>query len=218
MKRSVPKGGLLDAAERRTVLREGAPRSEKAEVPLRGPAPRPEKAEVPLREPAPRPEKAEVPLRIIGVDPGLASTGWGILEYSGERLRYMAHGCIETEANKPRGERLFFIYQSFLKVLRKYKPAEAAMENLYFGKNISSAMFVAEARGVLLMALSSRGLPVKELTPNAIKKAVVGVTKADKKQIQEMVRFLLGLSEIPKPDHAADALGAAICAAHSVEL
>ena len=89
------------------------------------------------------------------------------------------------------------------------------MENLYFGKNISSAMVVAEARGVLLMALSAQGLPVKELTPNAIKKAVVGVSRAEKNQIQEMVRFILGLPEIPKPDHAADALGAAICAAHS---
>ena len=88
------------------------------------------------------------------------------------------------------------------------------MENLYFGKNISSAMTVSEARGVLLMALSARGLPVQELTPNSIKQAVVGVSKADKKQVQEMVRFLLGLAEIPKPDHAADALGAAICAAH----
>jgi len=92
------------------------------------------------------------------------------------------------------------------------------MENLYFGKNISSAMVVAEARGVLLMTLASQGLPVRELTPNSIKKAVVGVTGADKNQIQEMVRFLLGLSEIPRPDHAADALGAAICAAHLVVL
>ena len=159
-------------------------------------------------------DKAELPVRIIGVDPGLASTGWGLVEFSSGRLRYIAHGCIETQADEPRGERLLFIYQSFSNVLRKYRPTEAAIENLYFGKNISSAMTVAEARGVLLLALSAQGLPVLELTPNAIKKAVVGVTKAEKKQIQEMVRFLLGLSEIPKPDHAADALGAAICAAH----
>jgi len=88
------------------------------------------------------------------------------------------------------------------------------MENLYFGKNISSAMAVAEARGVLVMALTSHGLPLLELTPNAIKKAVVGVTRADKSQMQEMVRVILGLKETPRPDHAADALGAAICAAH----
>ena len=152
--------------------------------------------------------------RIIGVDPGLASTGWGVLEFSRGRLRYIAHGCIETRAEDSRGERLVIIYESILNVLKTYKPDESAMETLYFGKNISSAMTVAEARGVLLFALSAQGLPVMELTPNAIKKAVVGVTRAEKSQIQEMVRLLLGLSEIPKPDHAADALGAAICAAH----
>jgi len=151
---------------------------------------------------------------IIGLDPGLASTGWGILEFSNEKFRYIAHGCIETEAKTPRGERLLIIFQSVKKILNKYKPDEAAIENLYFGKNISSAMTVSEARGVLFLALASGAIPVHELTPNAIKKAVVGVTKAEKIQIQEMVRFILGLPEIPKPDHAADALGAAICAAH----
>jgi crossover junction endodeoxyribonuclease RuvC len=153
--------------------------------------------------------------RIIGVDPGLASTGWGVVEYADSRLRYIAHGCIETPASGLRGERLFFIYQSFVKILEIYKPAESAMENLYFGKNISSAMAVAEARGVLAMALAQRALPVMELTPNAIKKAVVGESSADKSQVQDMVRFILGLEEIPRPDHAADALGAAVCAAHS---
>lgn len=161
---------------------------------------------------------AQVPLRIIGVDPGLASTGWGVVEFSRNRLRYVAHGCIETRAGENRGERLRLIHTSFLKVLKKYAPAEAAMENLYFGKNISSAMSVAEARGVLLLALTSRGLPVMELTPNAIKQAVAGVSRAEKTQVQEMVRLILGLPEIPKPDHAADALGAAICAAHAGSL
>jgi len=172
--------------------------------------------ETPLPAAGKRPD--EVSRRIIGVDPGLASTGWGVLEFSSGRLRYIAHGCIETQSETPRGERLVFIYKSFLKVLKTYKPAEAAMENLYFGKNISSAMTVAEARGVLLLALSAQGLPVQELTPNAIKMAVAGVIKAEKIQVQEMVRFILGLKEIPRPDHAADALGAAICAAHSVKL
>jgi crossover junction endodeoxyribonuclease RuvC len=137
---------------------------------------------------------------------------------SNGRLRYLAHGCIETSAEKPRGERLECIHTSFVKILDDNRPTEAAMENLYFGKNISSAMAVAEARGVLLLALASHGLTVLELTPNSIKKAVAGVNKADKDQIQEMVRILLGLKEIPKPDHAADALGAAICAAHNANL
>ena len=152
--------------------------------------------------------------RIIGIDPGLASTGWGMLEFSNGELRYIAHGCVETQADMPRGERLALIHQSILEILETHKPTEAAMECLYFGKNVTSALVVAEARGVLFMTLASAGIPVKELTPNAIKKAVVGVTRADKKQVQEMVRFILGLSQVPKPDHAADALGAAICAAH----
>jgi len=156
--------------------------------------------------------------RIIGVDPGLASTGWGVIEARKGRLFYIAHGCIETSSGDSRGERLFSIYKSFLKVLKTYKPSESAIENLYFRRNISSAMTVSEARGILLMALTAEGLPVHELTPNAIKKAVVGVTRAEKNQIQEMVRFILGLEEIPKPDHAADALGAAICAANTLKL
>ena len=156
--------------------------------------------------------------RIIGVDPGLASTGWGVLEFSEGRLRYLAHGCIETSPEENRGDRLLVIHKAFLKVLKSYKPSEASMENIYFGKNISSAMSVAEARGVLLLTLTAQGLPLLELTPHAIKQAVVGVSRADKKQIQEMVRLILGLKEIPKPDHAADALGAAICAAHTGRL
>ena len=156
----------------------------------------------------------QVPDRIIGVDPGLASVGWGVLEYSGGKLTYVAHGCIETSTEMPRGERLEYIYRSILKIIKTYKPFKAAMENLYFGKNHTSAMAVAEARGVLLMALASQGLQVSELTPSAVKIAVTGLNRADKKQVQEMVRIILGLKEIPKPDHAADALGAAICAAH----
>ena len=153
-------------------------------------------------------------VRIIGVDPGLASTGWGVVESSRGKLRYIAHGCIETSSEQPRGERLEFIHKSFLDVLKTHKPQQAAMENLFFGRNVSSAMSVAEARGVLLLALTAQGIPVEELTPNAIKKAVVGVTRADKKQIQKMIALILGLSELPKPAHAADALGAAVCMAH----
>ena len=157
---------------------------------------------------------SQVPSRIIGVDPGLASVGWGVLESANGRLTYIVHGCIETSMEMTKGERLTLIYRSILKIVKTYKPSEAAMENLYFGKNHSSAMAVAEARGVLFMALASQGLPVRELPPSAIKIAVTGLSRADKKQVQEMVRLILGLKEIPKPDHAADALGAAICAAH----
>jgi crossover junction endodeoxyribonuclease RuvC len=152
--------------------------------------------------------------RIIGVDPGLASTGWGVIEFDNQRLRYIAHGCIETKADRPRAERLFFIYEQFCAVLETYRPAESAVENLYFGRNVTSAIAVAEARGVLSLVLAKRGLTIQELTPGAIKQAVVGNSRADKRQIQEMVRLLLGLDAIPQPDHAADALAAAICCAH----
>jgi crossover junction endodeoxyribonuclease RuvC len=154
--------------------------------------------------------------RVIGVDPGLASTGWGLVEYSRGRIRYLAHGCIETKADSCRGDRLFFIYRSIQEVLDTWEPEEAAMETLYFGRNVSSAIPVAEARGVLSLALAERGIPVAELTPSDIKRGVVGVSRADKRQIQEMVRLLLNLPVIPSPDHAADALGAAICAVNGV--
>jgi crossover junction endodeoxyribonuclease RuvC len=152
--------------------------------------------------------------RIIGIDPGLASTGWGVVEYEKSRVSYLAHGCIETEAAQSGPERLFFIYRQINTVLDTWNPTEAAMETLYFGKNVSSAIAVAEARGVLSLAMAERNLPLAEFTPQAIKQTVVGQRKAEKEQVQEMVRLILGLPVVPRPDHAADALGAAVCAAH----
>ena len=163
----------------------------------------------------PEADPVKKPRRIIGIDPGLASSGWGIIEYAGSRLSYLAHGCIETEAVLPRAERLFFIYRQINDVLETWNPSEAAMETLYFGKNVSSAIAVAEARGVLSLATAERNLPLAEFTPHAIKQAVVGVPRAEKEQVQEMVRLILGLPVIPKPDHAADALAAAVCLAHT---
>ncbi len=136
------------------------------------------------------------------------------MDVSGSRLAYVAHGCFTTAAGTPRSERLFSIYTAFKAVLDEYRPTEAAMETLYFAKNVTSAMPVAEARGVLCLALAERGLSVAEYTPMAIKQAVVGSGGAEKAQVQELVRLILGLKAIPKPDHAADALGAAVCRAH----
>jgi crossover junction endodeoxyribonuclease RuvC len=153
--------------------------------------------------------------RIIGVDPGLASSGWGALEYSGQRTRYLAHGCIETPASQNHAERLLAIYNEIRAVLDIWSPDEAAVEVLFFARNVKSAIPVAEARGVLCMALAQAGLLVREFTPNEIKKAVSGVSTADKRQVQEMVRIILGLDTAPRPDHASDALAAAICAANS---
>jgi crossover junction endodeoxyribonuclease RuvC len=156
--------------------------------------------------------KKQHSVRILGIDPGLASTGWGVLDDIDGKIKYIDHGIIVTKADRPRAERLFVIFQYVRSILEKYKPTEAAIENLYFGKNVSSAIPVAEARGVISAAVAEKGIPLRELTPNAIKQGVAGSARADKKQVQEMVRIILGLDEIPKPDHAADALGAAICA------
>ena len=150
--------------------------------------------------------------RIIGIDPGLASTGWGILDSVDRKIKYVDHGVIVTKADTPRAERLFFILQYIRDLIKKYKPQEAAIETLYFGKNVSSAIPVAEARGVISAAIAEKGIFLHEFTPNAIKQGVTGVSNADKKQVQEMVRLILGLEKVPKPDHAADALAAGICA------
>jgi crossover junction endodeoxyribonuclease RuvC len=150
--------------------------------------------------------------RIIGIDPGLASTGWGILDSVNGKIKYIDHGVIVTKADTPRADRLFFILQCIRNLLKKYKPQEAAIETLYFGKNVSSAIPVAESRGVISAAIAEKGIFLHEFTPNAIKQGVTGVSSADKKQVQEMVRLILGLEKVPKPDHAADALAAAICA------
>lgn len=154
--------------------------------------------------------------RIIGVDPGLASTGWGVVELRGQRVFHIAHGSIDTEAHLSRPQRLFIIYSQFKDLLNLYEPDEGAIETLYFAKNVTSALPVAEARGVVSMALAERGLPVREFTPMAIKQAVVGRGSAGKAQVQDLVRLILGLDTIPTPDHAADALGAALCSAHTL--
>jgi crossover junction endodeoxyribonuclease RuvC len=163
-----------------------------------------------------RSRAAPVRRRILGIDPGLASTGWGVVDVEDGRIFFVDYGIVETTADRPRAERLFFILQSIRSIIDKYKPGEAAIETLYFGRNVSSAIPVAEARGVISAALAEQGLSLHELTPNALKMGVVGNARADKKQIQEMVRIILGLEKIPKPDHAADALGAAICAANNI--
>jgi crossover junction endodeoxyribonuclease RuvC len=160
-------------------------------------------------------KQRKVTRRILGIDPGLAGTGWGVLEDGNSGIVYVDHGTIKTEAGRPRAERLFFILQSIRSIIEKYAPSEAAIETLYFGKNVSSAIPVAEARGVISASIAEKGIPLRELTPNAIKLGVAGHAGADKKQVQEMVKIILGLEKVPKPDHAADALAAAICAINS---
>ena len=156
--------------------------------------------------------------RILGIDPGLASTGWGVIDYDGMHFTLVDYGCIETESTCEHGKRLAEIYQVIQNQIEYYKPTESSMETLYFAKNVTSAMGVAEARGVVTLALTQNGLPLGEYSPNTIKQSVSGTATADKKLVQNCVKILLGMKEIPKPDHAADALAAAITHANCSKL
>ncbi len=148
---------------------------------------------------------------IFGIDPGIASTGYGIIAVDGNRMRHLAHGVITTNAREQTGARLKHIFSELEALLKRYRPAEAGVEALYFSKNITSAIPVAHARGVVLLALAQSGIEAREYTPQAIKSAIVGEGRATKQQITEFVRVLLNLPEAPTPDHASDALAAAIC-------
>ena len=151
---------------------------------------------------------------LIGIDPGLAATGWGVVRFDGSRFFHVAHGVVRTDAAKPLAERLLAIHGALRRVLAKYDPAEAGVEELFFSQNASSAMQVAHARGVVLLALGQRGIPVECYSPQHVKQAVIGRGRADKGQVQRLVSVVLGLDEIPSPDHAADALAVAICHAN----
>jgi crossover junction endodeoxyribonuclease RuvC len=140
--------------------------------------------------------------------------GYGILESSGGRLRYLGHGCIVTRKEEEAGKRLLTIFAAISDLIEEWRPEAAAMESLYFWKNVSSALPVSEAKGVIRLAFARAALPLVEYSPTAIKQAVSGSSRAEKDQVQEMVKLILGLKETPKPDHASDALAAAICRAN----
>lgn len=148
--------------------------------------------------------------RILGIDPGLANTGFGIIDFDGGRYKMVGYGAITTDSDAPHGERLLTIYNKLLQVIVEFAPTEASMETLYFAKNVTSALSVSEARGVVSLCLAQNCIPLYEYSPNQIKKAVTGNTTADKALVQNFVKLLLGLETIPKPDHAADALAGAI--------
>jgi crossover junction endodeoxyribonuclease RuvC len=140
--------------------------------------------------------------------------GYGILDSSGSRLRYLAHGCIETRKEVETGQRLLAIFAAISDLIEEWRPGAASMESIYFWKNVSSALPVTEAKGVIRLAFARAAVRLAEYSPTAIKQAVSGSARADKGQVQEMVRIILGLEAIPKPDHASDALAAAICLAN----
>lgn len=152
---------------------------------------------------------------IIGIDPGYAIVGIGVVEYIGNKFRTLEYNAITTPAGMSTVERLKKIYQQMDMYLEKYRPDAVAIEELFFNSNQKTAINVAQARGVILVAVANRDIPICEYTPLQVKQSVTGYGRADKKQIQQMVKMMLGLNAIPKPDDAADALAIAICHAHS---
>ncbi len=149
-------------------------------------------------------------MRIIGIDPGIAIVGFGVLEKRGSQLQPIQYGSIQTEAGLSVPLRLKQIFEAMQSLVATYKPDEMAVEKLFFNKNVTTAFTVGQGRGVILLAAELAGIPVHEYTPLQVKQAVTGYGAADKKQIQEMVRILLKLQKVPKPDDVADALGIAI--------
>ncbi len=154
-------------------------------------------------------------MRIIGIDPGYAIVGFGILEYNRAQFQVVDYGAVTTPADMDFNSRLLEIYSDLCYILDKFKPDFLAIERLYFTSNQKTAIDVAQARGIVLLAARQRNIKIFEYTPLQVKQSVTGYGKAVKKQVQEMTTRILKLNEIPKPDDTADALAIAICHAHS---
>lgn len=154
-------------------------------------------------------------MRILGIDPGVAIVGFGVLDCAGGTQRMVQYGAINTPAGLPLAARLLQIESDLTALIEQFKPDEMAIEELFFSKNITTGIAVAHARGVILCAAEKQHLPIYEYTPMQVKQAVVGYGLAEKKQVMDMTRRLLKLKAIPRPDDAADALAVAICHARS---
>ncbi len=154
----------------------------------------------------------------LGLDPGLATTGYGLVAGDGRVIRYIAHGILRTEAKQPLAQRLTNLHDQLAALIAEYRPDAAVVEDLFFATNARTAMSVGQARGVLLLTLAQAALPIFEYTPLQIKQAVTGYGQADKSQVQQMVRVLLNMEETPRPDDAADALAASICHHHAARM
>lgn len=152
---------------------------------------------------------------IMGIDPGFAITGYGVVKYEGNKFSVIDHGVITTEASMVLPERLLILSNGLEELITKYKPDAISVEELFFNKNIKTALNVGHGRGVALLTAAKSGVEVHEYTPLQVKQAVAGYGRADKKQMQQMVKIILNLQAIPKPDDAADALAVAICHGHS---
>ena len=154
-------------------------------------------------------------MRILGIDPGLAIVGWGVLDYDGVRFKPVAYDSIQTPAGLPVETRLEQIYTDLNRIIDTYHPESVAIEELFFNTNTTTGIIVSEARGVILLSCYQKKLSIQEYTPLQVKQAVVGYGKAEKKQVIQMVTTILNLPKPPKPDDTADALAIAICHAHS---
>lgn len=153
---------------------------------------------------------------ILGIDPGLATTGWGVIKQEKGKLQKIDYGVVLTSTKLSFPRRLEKIHSDITKIIKKYKPEVVAVEDIFFCKNAKTAMLVGQARGVLLIAAIQNKKEIYQYTPLQVKQAICAYGRADKKQIQDMVKILLNLKELPKPDDAADALAIAICCAHSI--
>lgn len=155
---------------------------------------------------------------ILGIDPGIAITGYGVINFEGNKFKVIDYGAALTAAGQPLPERLQSLYNQLTRVIEQHKPNAFAIEELFFAKNVKTALTVGHGRGVSVLCAAQAGLDIFEYTPLQVKQALVGYGRADKKQIQQMTKVILNLNEIPKPDDVADALAIAICHAHSYKL
>lgn len=162
--------------------------------------------------------RGESGLRVLGIDPGVAIVGYGVIDQKGNKLTPVQYGSIRTKAGLPQARRLKQIYDASRELFELYHPDVVAVEKLFFNRNVTTAFDVAQARGVILLAAEEAKTVITEYTPLQVKMGVVGYGQAEKRQVQEMVRMLLKLSEVPRPDDVADALAIAICEAHTSTL
>jgi crossover junction endodeoxyribonuclease RuvC len=152
---------------------------------------------------------------VLGIDPGTAATGYGVVIREGAKLRALDYGCLETLSSMELPKRLLEIHRAVTELILTHKPERLGVERLFFNKNVHSAFAVGQARGVVLLAAAEHGLPVFEYGPHEVKMAVTGYGRAQKDQVQKMVQAVLGMAVLPRPDDAADALAVAICLAHA---
>lgn len=154
-------------------------------------------------------------MRILGIDPGIAIMGYGVLDYEGNRFKVVDYGAVITSNKDSMPKRLEILYNSLEDIIKQYRPDAVAFEELFFNQNSKTAIIVGQARGVAVLCAQKNGIDIYEYTPLQVKQAVVGYGRAEKKQIQQMVKVILNLKEIPKPDDTADAIAIAICHGHS---